>query len=425
MFFKPRIIFLVLLQLLQFSQSATVLKALPHWNRLAINAFGCPQGKVADVVLFLDISHHLSDEQFENQIQRAEHMVRLFRNFKERKNYNRIAIIALSNSKAKYIIKFKDAINTSKKDHTDEFVHILRKLHKNNETEGPQKSRRDDEITALKQLKRLSSQMRRSVAHVSFYFSADETVSRKDLKRARFIRRLGIYLYIFQLGQSQITYNQYKRMVHKPVHDFVFRVTSYDKIDESVKKLLDMEHCNMQISPPDETPKPICEAKRQVNLFLAIDHITLNGGKNEKFLKFTENFENQLKNTNGAKIEIEKIFNELESNSSNTVPDYNRLLEKLKKTRFSSLGKVGRESAQNTAVLFLNSNNHETKEMIKNAESIKRQKTEIYAIVVGKKRNFESIVSKPIDDHLFHVEDLQQLMTSEKGEIFKNICRGW
>lgn len=92
---------------------------------------GCQQGKVADVALFLDTSQHLTDKQFENQIQRAEQMVRLFRNFKtnDRHRYNRIAIITISDSIVKHVVKFKSQLNSPKYSRTDELVHILRKLH--------------------------------------------------------------------------------------------------------------------------------------------------------------------------------------------------------------------------------------------------------------------------------------------------------
>ena len=92
---------------------------------------GCPHGKVADVVLFLDTSPHLSDKQFENQIQRAEQMVRLFRNFKngDRQHYNRIAIVTISDSTVKHVVRFKHPLNSSNVSYTDELVHILRKLH--------------------------------------------------------------------------------------------------------------------------------------------------------------------------------------------------------------------------------------------------------------------------------------------------------
>lgn len=430
MFLKPLTI-LFLVQMMHLCQSAVVRKMLtiPEWKRLPFNSFGCQQGKVADVTLLLDTSQHLTDKQFENQIQRAEQMVRLFRNFKtnDRHRYNRIAIITISDSIVKHVVKFKSQLNSPKYSRTDELVHILRKLHKNNETYSISESRNGNEMLALKQLKRLSSQMRKEVAHVAFYFSADETVSNTDLKRAKYIRRLGIYLYIFRLGPSQITYDQYKKMVHEPVSDFVFYIKSYSDIDASVKKLLDMKHCDMQISPPDESPRPICVAKRLVNLLLGIDPITLDGSKTKKIQHFIQSLRKELEEANGAKILVEEVYNEFKLKPSESVKiltDYSDLLRKINETAASLSHKEKRKSAQKTVLLFLDSNSYETKEMIKRAKYIKDNKMEIYAIVIGKKINFSEIVSKPTTDHLLQVEDAEQL-TSHKEEILKCICKGW
>lgn len=105
-------------------------KSLNSWTFIFLY-LGCQQGKVADVTLLLDTSQHLTDKQFENQIQRAEQMVRLFRNFKtnDRHRYNRIAIITISDSIVKHVVKFKSQLNSPKYSRTDELVHILRKLH--------------------------------------------------------------------------------------------------------------------------------------------------------------------------------------------------------------------------------------------------------------------------------------------------------
>lgn len=94
----------------------------------------------------------------------------------------------------------------------------------------------------------MRDRLRRNVAHLAFYFSADDTVSKSDVRRAQKIKRHGIYLYILRLGASRITFDEYMAMVSNPVSQFVFDVKDHSKIDTSVKKLLNMEHCNSKSS---------------------------------------------------------------------------------------------------------------------------------------------------------------------------------
>ena len=157
---------------------------------------------------------------------------------------------------------------------------------------------------------------------------------------------------------------------------------------------------------------------------LGIDPITLDGSKTRKIQHFISNLRKELEETNGDKILVEEVYNEFKMKKpfAKMLPDYSNLLRKINKTAASLSTKRERQSAQNTLLLFLDSNSHETKEMIRRAKYIKDHKVEIYAVVMGKKgTNFSEIVSKPMKDHLLQIEDEEQL---NKEEILKCICKG-
>lgn len=89
----------------------------------------CRGGKPADVMIFLDVSKYLTKDQFEVQLQRAEHMVRLLRNFKSKNGkYNRILIYTVSERRIDPIAKFKKNGKIGTK-YTEELSNLLRSLH--------------------------------------------------------------------------------------------------------------------------------------------------------------------------------------------------------------------------------------------------------------------------------------------------------
>ncbi|XP_029643619.1 uncharacterized protein LOC115218013 [Octopus sinensis] len=381
----------------------------------------CPGGKASDVMIYLDLSKYLTKEEFNVQLQRAEHMVRLFRNFKTNdRKYNRISIFAVSENRVHTIVKFKKngKIGTM---YTEELANTIRKLHKNREYDNTITSHKRHEIHALRHLWKISHKLRRHVAHVAFYFSADDSVSKTDLKRAHKIKKRGIYLYILRLRASRIRFDEYKAMVSSPVTDFVFEAKDHSKIDSSVKKLLNMEHCNMQVFPGYTVPKPICEARRPVNLYLGVERNSLQSLYNSSIFKFYKLLKLEIKNTNANKIQTQLIFSEFSNKKENISEAFIEIFGKTMKAAINNANK----DSQKTLLLFVSSTTPLTSEMIKEAAILKNQKIEVYVVVEGKSEtDFSKIASKPAEDHLFIVPYFKKL-SGHKDTILKSICKGW
>ncbi|XP_014773067.1 uncharacterized protein LOC106871229 [Octopus bimaculoides] len=380
----------------------------------------CPGGKSSDVMIYLDVSKYLTKEQFNVQIQRAEHMVRLFRNFKtNNRKYNRISIFAVSENRVHTIAKFKKNGKIGTK-YTEELANTLRKLPRNREYDNTLTSHKKHEIHALRHIWRMSSKLRRHVAQVVFYFSADDSVSKIDLKRANKIKKRGIYLYILRLRASRITFDEYEALVSSPVTDFVFEVKDHSKIDSSVKKLLNMEHCNMQVFPGYTIPKPICEARRPVNLYLGVEHNSLPNLYNLGLLKFYKSLKSELKSTNADKIHTQLIFSDFSNEKENISEAFINIFRKTMKAAINN-----NKDSQKTLLLFVNSTTTLTAEMVKAATILKDKKIEVYVVVEGKSEtDFSKIASKPAEDHLFIVPYFKKL-SGHRDTILQSICKGW
>ncbi|GAB1605972.1 uncharacterized protein LOC115218013 [Argonauta hians] len=391
-------------------------KSFPQIRTFHSSNAVCPGGKPADVIILLDVSKYLTTEQFNVQISRAEHIVRLFRNFNAQdKHFNRITIIGVSENGSNTIIKFK---KNFKPNYTEEIVHVLRKLRRNRKyAPSVDQHRKKPEMRALKQILKIHRKLRKGVAQVAFYFSADRTASDIDLKRAARIKKKGIYLYILRLGVSEITFDQYEAMVQSPVGLFVFKANRHNAIDSSVKPLLNMEHCNMQVSPGDSSDRSICEAKRSVDLLLGV----VSPSHSKSVTGFYESLNKELKNSNGKKIEIELITSGPLTENESDIDRYVKLLRKVQK----SVINYGRKDAQKTLLLFMKSNTVLTEKIIKEAENLKNNKIEIYAIIEGKSStDFSKVVSRIAKNHLFLVPHFKKLV-GYQDTVLKSICQGW